>query len=128
VTLRPTVLRDGQDALAAAYGAETSFDYVFHGGSGSDPAEIAEAVGYGVVKMNVATDMQYAYTRAIAGHMFEHYAGVLKVDGDTGDKKAYDPRVWGRKGEEAMAARVAQACHDLRSAGRSLAYTAAPAA
>jgi fructose-bisphosphate aldolase, class II len=128
VKLRPTVLRDGQDALAAVYGAETSFDYVFHGGSGSDPAEIAEAVGYGVVKMNVDTDMQYAYTRAIAGHMFEHYAGVLKVDGDTGDKKAYDPRVFGRKGEEAMAARVAQACHDLSSAGRSLALTAAPAA
>jgi fructose-bisphosphate aldolase, class II len=119
VKLRPTVLRDGQEALAAAYGA--SFDYVFHGGSGSDPEEIAEAVGYGVVKMNVDTDMQYAYTRAIAGHMFERYDTVLKVDGDTGDKKAYDPRVWGRKGEQAMAARVEQACHDLGSAGRSLA-------
>lgn len=120
VKLRPTVLRDGQDALAAVYGADASFDYVFHGGSGSDPKEIADAVAYGVIKMNIDTDMQYAYTRAIAGHMFEGYDGVLKVDGGTGNKKTFDPRMWGRKGEEAMAAGVAQACHDLRSAGRSL--------
>jgi fructose-bisphosphate aldolase, class II len=129
VKLRPAVLRDGQEALAAAYGAEASFDYVFHGGSGSDPREIAEAVGYGVVKMNVDTDMQYAYTRAIAGHMFEGYDGVLRVDGATGNKKTFDPRVWGRKGEEAMAAQVAQACHDLGAASKSLAgaYAAAGA-
>jgi fructose-bisphosphate aldolase, class II len=70
--------------------------------------------------MNVDTDMQYAYTRAVARHMLENYDGVLKVDGGTGDKKAYDPRAWGKKAEAAMAARVAQACDDLRSAGRSL--------
>jgi fructose-bisphosphate aldolase, class II len=128
VKLRPTVLRDGQEALVAAYGADASFDYVFHGGSGSAPEEITKAVGYGVVKLNVDTDMQYAYSRAIAGHMFENYDGVLKVDGGTGDKKAFDPRVWGRKGEEAMAARVAQACENLHSAGRSLAYAASGAA
>jgi fructose-bisphosphate aldolase class II len=121
VKLRPAVLREGQEALARAYGAGVSFDYVFHGGSGSDPADIAAAVDYGVVKMNVDTDMQYAYTRAVAGHMLEHFDGVLKVDGGTGDKKAYDPRVWGKKAEAGMAARVAQACEDLRSAGRSIA-------
>ena len=125
VKLRPAVLREGQEALAEAYGPDASFDYVFHGGSGSDPSDIAAAVDYGVVKMNVDTDMQYAYTRGIAGHMFEHYDGVLKVDGATGDKKAYDPRAWGRKGEASMAARVAQACEDLRSAGRSLLGAAA---
>jgi fructose-bisphosphate aldolase class II len=120
VKLRPAVLGEGQEALAVRYpGAR--FQYVFHGGSGSEPEKIAEAVSYGVVKMNVDTDAQYAYTRPIAGHMLEQYDGVLKVDGGVGDKKAYDPRVWGRKGEEGMAARVAQACRDLGSAGRSLA-------
>ena len=127
VKLRPAVLKEGQEALAAAYGGDTSFDYVFHGGSGSDAADIAAAVDYGVVKMNVDTDMQYAYTRPIAGHMFEHYEGVLRVDGGTGDKKMYDPRVWGKKGEQSMAARVAQACEDLRSAGRSIAARAVTA-
>jgi fructose-bisphosphate aldolase class II len=120
VKLRPDVLKEGQEALAAAFGGDTSFDYVFHGGSGSDPADIAAAVDYGVVKMNVDTDMQYAYTRAIAGHMLENYDGVLRVDGGTGNKKAFDPRVWGKKGEQSMAARVAQACDELRSAAKSL--------
>ncbi len=120
VKLRPKILRDCQEALAARYGEGASFAYVFHGGSGSALAEIREAVDYGVVKMNVDTDMQYAYTRAVAGHMLANYDGVLKVDGGTGDKKAYDPRAWGKKAEAAMAVRVAQACDDLRSAGRSL--------
>src|SRR5207244_3509813 len=83
-----------------------SFDYVFHGGSGSEPEKIAEAVSHGVVKMNVDTDTQYAYTRGIAGHMFKSYDGVLKVDGGVGDKKAYDPRVWGARGEESKAGRI----------------------
>jgi fructose-bisphosphate aldolase class II len=82
---------------------------------------IAEAVSYGVVKMNVDTDLQYAFTRPIAGHMLEAYSGVLKVDGGVGDKKAYDPRAWGRKGEASMAARVVQACEELGSAGKSIA-------
>ena len=120
VKLRPKVLQDGQKALAARYGPDVSFDFVFHGGSGSDPDMIAEAVSYGVVKMNVDTDTQYAYTRPIAGHMLAAYDGVLKVDGGLGDKSAYDPRAWGRKGEESMAARVVQACEELGSAGRSL--------
>jgi fructose-bisphosphate aldolase class II len=121
VKLRPQVLADGQQALATRYGDGTSFQYVFHGGSGSAPEEIAEAVSYGVVKMNVDTDMQYAYTRAAAGHMLENYDGVLKVDGGMGDKKAYDPRVWGKAAEGAMAARVVEACEQLGSAGRSIA-------
>jgi fructose-bisphosphate aldolase class II len=121
VKLRPKVLLEGQQALAGRYGEDVSFDFVFHGGSGSEPEMIAEAVSYGVVKMNVDTDMQYAFTRPIAGHMLAAYEGVLKVDGGVGDKKAYDPRAWGRKGEASMAARVVQACEELGSAGRSVA-------
>jgi fructose-bisphosphate aldolase, class II len=120
VRLRPEILGLGQEALAERFPG-ASFDYVFHGGSGSEPEKIAEAVSYGVVKMNVDTDTQYAYTRGVAGHMFENYEGVLKVDGGVGDKKTYDPRVWGGKGEESMAARVARACQELGSAGRSIA-------
>jgi len=119
VKLRPKVLADGQEALAATRpGAR--FQYVFHGGSGSAPQEIREAVSYGVVKMNMDTDTQYALTRAVVGHMFANYDGVLKVDGGVGRKEAYDPRTWGREAEAAMAARVAEACEQLGSAGRSL--------
>jgi len=119
VQLRPAILREGQDALAAARpGAR--FQYVFHGSSGSSEAEIHEAVSYGVVKMNVDTDMQYAFTRAIAGHVLDRWQGVLRVDGGLADKKAFDPRAWGKAAETAMAARVAQACADVGSAGRSL--------
>jgi fructose-bisphosphate aldolase, class II len=119
VKLRPRVLAEGQEALAAARpGAR--FQYVFHGGSGSAPEQIREAVSYGVVKMNIDTDTQYAFTRAVAGHMFARYDGVLKVDGGVGEKKAYDPRSWGREAEAAMAARVAEACRQLGSAGKSL--------
>lgn len=119
VKLRPRVLAEGQEALAAARrGAR--FQYVFHGGSGSTPQEIREAVSYGVVKMNIDTDTQYAFARAVAGHMFQNYDGVLKLDGGVGRKKAYDPRAWGREAEAAMAARVTEACEQLGSAGRSL--------
>jgi fructose-bisphosphate aldolase, class II len=119
VKLRPEILRDGQKALAAAHPG-AAFQYVFHGGSGSLPEEIAEAVSYGVVKMNVDTDMQYAFTRPIAGHMFDHYDGVLRVDGDVGDKKAFDPRAYGKLAEASMAQRVVQACTELGSAGRTV--------
>jgi fructose-bisphosphate aldolase, class II len=119
VELRPRVLADGQEALAIA-DPGARFRYVFHGGSGSTPEEIREAVSYGVVKMNIDSDTQYAFTRAVAGHMFANYEGVLKVDGGVGRKKAYDPRSWGREAEAAMAARVAEACEQLGSAGRSL--------
>ncbi|MBM6700296.1 class II fructose-bisphosphate aldolase [Bifidobacterium pullorum subsp. saeculare] len=96
------------------------FALVFHGGSGSTPEEIAQAVSHGVVKMNIDTDTQYAFTRAIAGHMFKHYDSVLKVDGEVGEKKFYDPRSWGKKAEKAMAARVVEACQQLGSAGKAL--------
>ncbi|MCD9154189.1 class II fructose-bisphosphate aldolase [Aeromicrobium duanguangcaii] len=117
VKLRPEVLKAAQDAVAAKFGKERPFDFVFHGGSGSLPEEISAAVDYGVVKMNVDTDTQYAFTRPIVGHMFQNYDGVLKVDGEVGNKKAYDPRAWGKAGESGMAARVVEACLNLRSAG-----------
>jgi fructose-bisphosphate aldolase class II len=120
VTLRPGVLKDIQDAVGAKYGKDKPFDLVFHGGSGSALGEIREAITYGVVKMNVDTDTQYAFTRPVAAHMFTHYDGVLKVDGEVGDKKTYDPRSWGKAGEANMAARVVEACADLMSAGKRL--------
>jgi fructose-bisphosphate aldolase class II len=121
VKLRPAVLKEIQDTVGAKYGKEKPFDLVFHGGSGSTLEEIREAISYGVVKMNVDTDMQYAFTRPIAGHMFTNYDGVLKVDGDVGNKKSYDPRTYGKAAEAGMAARVTEACQDLLSTGTKLA-------
>jgi fructose-bisphosphate aldolase class II len=119
VRLRPEILGAGQDALGRAHpGAR--FQYVFHGSSGSSPDELQAAVGHGVVKVNLDSEAQYAFTRAAAGHMFAHYDGVLAVDGGVGDKRAYDPRAWGAAAEAGMAARVAQACEVLGSAGRSI--------
>ncbi len=120
VKLRPAILKEIQDAVGTKYGKDKPFDLVFHGGSGSALEDIREAIGYGVVKMNVDTDTQYAFTRPVAGHMFTNYDGVLKVDGDVGSKKAYDPRSWGKAAEESMTARVVQACQDLLSAGTKL--------
>jgi len=121
VVLRPGILDDIQRAVGQRVGRERPFDLVFHGGSGSLLDEIREAIGYGVVKMNIDTDTQYAFTRPIAGHMFTRYDGVLRVDGEVGDKRAYDPRGYMKLAEASMAARVVQACQDLRSAGTSLA-------
>ncbi len=120
VKLRPSILKEIQDAVGAKYGKDKPFDLVFHGGSGSALEEIREAIGYGVVKMNVDTDTQYAFTRPVAGHMFTNYDGVLKVDGDVGSKKAYDPRTWGKAAEESMTGRVVEACQDLLSVGKKL--------
>ncbi len=120
VQLRPTILRDGQAAVEAKFGPAGRHYLVFHGGSGSSLEEIRETIGYGVVKMNIDTDTQYAFTRPIADHMFTNYAGVLKVDGDVGDKSAYDPRPYLKKAEIGMAARVTQACSDLMSTGHTL--------
>jgi fructose-bisphosphate aldolase, class II len=122
VALRPSILGEIQQAVTARHGESAALDLVFHGGSGSTPTEIAEAVSYGVVKMNLDTDAQYAYTRAVADHMFRNYAGVVRADCDIGDKHAYDPRTWGRSAEQAMAARVVEACNQLGSAGRSLTH------
>jgi fructose-bisphosphate aldolase, class II len=123
VKLRPEVLAEGQEVAAAKLGLPKDakpFDFVFHGGSGSLKSEIEEALGYGVVKMNVDTDTQYAFTRPVAGHMFTNYDGVLKVDGEVGEKKAYDPRTYMKKAEANMCERVVEACNDLHSAGRSI--------
>ncbi|QKW32932.1 class II fructose-bisphosphate aldolase [Actinomadura sp. NAK00032] len=120
VKLRPEVLKEIQDAVGAKYGKDKPFDLVFHGGSGSSLEEIREAVSYGVIKMNIDTDTQYAFTRPVAEHMFRNYDGVLKVDGEVGNKKQYDPRSWGKAAETAMAARIVEAAENLQSAGKKL--------
>ncbi len=120
VKLRPELLAEIQQAVGARVGTDRPFDLVFHGGSGSLLTEIREAISYGVVKMNIDTDTQYAFTRPIADHMLRHYDGVLRIDGAVGDKKAYDPRSFMAKAEGSMAARVTQACEDLKSAGTAM--------
>jgi fructose-bisphosphate aldolase, class II len=122
VKLRPEILKQGQDVVAREFGSadDKPFNLVFHGGSGSAQSEIREALSYGVVKMNVDTDTQYAFTRPVAAHMFSNYDGVLKVDGEVGNKKAYDPRSYLKAAEVGMAARVVEACEDLLSAGQSV--------
>ncbi|TDH55908.1 class II fructose-bisphosphate aldolase [Mycobacterium eburneum] len=123
VKLRPDILGQGQQVAAAKLGlpeGSKPFDFVFHGGSGSLKSEIEEALQHGVVKMNVDTDTQYAFTRPIAAHMFTNYDGVLKVDGEVGNKKTYDPRSYLKKAEANMTERVVEACNDLHCAGKSL--------
>ncbi|MGH8924991.1 MAG: class II fructose-bisphosphate aldolase [Acidimicrobiia bacterium] len=120
VQLRPSILRDGQEAMERKFGPQGGHFLVFHGGSGSSLEEIRETLDYGVVKMNIDTDTQYAFTRPIADHMFSNYSGVMKVDGDVGDKSTYDPRSYMKKAEAGMAKRVVKACADLRSAGQRI--------
>jgi len=123
VKLRPEILKAAQEAVSEKLGLPAGskpFDLVFHGGSGSSAEEIAAAVSYGVVKMNVDTDTQYAFTRPAAAHMFTNYDGVLKVDGEVGNKKLYDPRAWGKAAEAGMAARVVEACQNLSSTGQTV--------
>lgn len=120
VKLRPEILKNGQAAVVAKHGAKAKMDLVFHGGSGTPVEEIRETLNYGVVKMNIDTDTQYTFTRPIAEHMFKNYDGVLKVDGEIGDKKQYDPRTYLKKAEASMAARLVQAAQDLRSDGKTL--------
>jgi fructose-bisphosphate aldolase class II len=120
VRLEPKILRDGQAAVTERFGEDARHYLVFHGGSGSSLEEIHETLGYGVIKMNVDTDCQYAYTRPIVDHMFSNYTGVLRVDGDVGDKKAYDPRSYLKKAEAGMARRVVEACEMLKSSDRSI--------
>ncbi len=120
VKLKPSILKDCQEAVVKQYGEEARFYLVFHGGSGSELRDIHEAIDYGVVKMNIDTDTQYAFTRPIANHMMKNYDGVLKVDGEVGNKKTYDPRTYLALGEAAMAERVKQAVHDLKGSGTTL--------
>ena len=120
VKLRPEILKEIQDACGEKYGKDKPFDLVFHGGSGSTAQEVSDAVDYGVIKMNVDTDTQYAFSRPVVEHMFKNYDGMLKIDGEVGNKKMYDPRSWGKAAEAGMAARVVEACEALRSAGTAL--------
>jgi fructose-bisphosphate aldolase class II len=120
VKLRPKILKDGQAAVMEKHGADAEMDLVFHGGSGSLLEEIRETLDYGVVKMNVDTDTQYAFTRPIVGHMMKGYDDVLKIDGEIGNKKVYDPRSYLKAGEQGMADRVCVACADLLSEGKTL--------
>ncbi|MDJ0320588.1 class II fructose-bisphosphate aldolase [Pseudarthrobacter sp. PS3-L1] len=119
VKLRPELLKQIQAEVGAKLGKDKPFDLVFHGGSGSSDQEIADAVSFGVIKMNVDTDTQYAFTRPVAGHMLANYDGVLKVDGEVGNKKMYDPRVWGASAEAGMAARIVDSARQLGSLGKT---------
>jgi fructose-bisphosphate aldolase class II len=121
VKLQPSILKDCQDAVVARFGEAARFYLVFHGGSGSDLRDIHAALDHGVVKMNIDTDMQYAFTRAVADHFFRSYDGVLKVDGEVGDKKAYDPRSYLARAEAAVAGRVKRAVEELRATGTTMA-------
>jgi fructose-bisphosphate aldolase class II len=120
VQLRPGILKEGQEALKREFGVDAYFWLVFHGGSGSSQEDIHETLEYGVIKMNVDTDTQYAFTRAIAAHMFTNYDGVLKIDGEVGNKKAYDPRLYLKKAEQSMTDRIMQSVDDLKAAGTTL--------
>lgn len=120
VKLRPAILKQGQDAVVAKYGEDAAFDLVFHGGSGSSLEEIRETLEYGVIKMNVDTDTQYAFTRPLVEHFFKNYDGVLKIDGEVGNKKVYDPRGYLKKGETGMKERVIEAVKNLRGEGTTL--------
>lgn len=120
VKLRPDILKQGQDAVIAKYGQSAEFDLVFHGGSGSAKHEIKETLEYGVVKMNIDTDTQYAFSRPVADHVFKNYDGLLKLDGEVGNKKVYDPRSFLKKAEQGLADRMIEACNDLESAGKSI--------
>ncbi len=120
VKLKPTILRDGQKAVTDKHGAAAEMDLVFHGGSGTPLEEIRETLGYGVIKMNIDTDTQYAFSRPIVDHVFKNYDGMLKIDGEVGDKKLYDPRNYLKKGENGLCARLKEACDDLLSTGKTL--------
>lgn len=120
VKLRPEILRDGQQAVMEKYGSDAEFDLVFHGGSGTPEDQLRATLDYGVVKMNIDTDTQYAFTRPIVDHIMKNYDGVLKIDGEIGNKKAYDPRAYLKAAEKGVADRLCQACDDLFSSGKTI--------
>lgn len=120
VKLRPDILKQGQDAVTAKYGADAAFDLVFHGGSGTPENQLRETLEYGVIKMNIDTDTQYAFTRPIVDHIMKNYDGVLKIEGEIGLKKVYDPRSYLKAAEAGVATRMAQACDDLKSSGNTI--------
>jgi fructose-bisphosphate aldolase class II len=130
VKLRPEILKNSQALVQKECGTATNpLDLVFHGGSGSEKEKIAEALGYGVFKMNIDTDTQFAFSAPV-GKFVEANSKAFKyqIDPDDGTpyKKQYDPRKWLRAAEEGMIARLDEAFADLRSAGRSLAQPGKP--
>lgn len=120
VKLKPTILKNGQAAVEKELGAASRHWLVFHGGSGSELSEIHETLNYGVIKMNIDTDTQYAYTKPVAEHMFTNFDKVLKVEGEVGNKKFYDPRAWLKKAENHMTERIKQAIIDLKADNKTV--------
>ena len=141
VKLTPTILRDGQKAVMDKHGDGAEMDLVFHGGSGSSLEELRETLDYGVIKMNIDTDTQYAFTHPVVGHVCENLAGLLKVEDigileetgvgleshkdairteEVGIKKLYDPRAYLKKAEQSLCDRLKRACDDLLSTGNSI--------
>jgi fructose-bisphosphate aldolase class II len=120
VKLRPEILKNGQEAVISKFGQAAEFDLVFHGGSGTPSDQLQETLDYGVIKMNIDTDTQYAFTRPVVDHIMKNYDGVLKIDGEIGAKKAYDPRAYIKLGENGVATRMGEACDDLKSSGQTI--------
>jgi fructose-bisphosphate aldolase class II len=121
VKLTPKILKNSQEFITKKYGVEENhIDFVFHGGSGSTLEEIREAIGYGVVKMNIDTDLQFAFTEGIRDYMQEKEAFIATQIGNPDgaeqpNKKYYDPRKWLRLGEETFKTRLKQAFSDLNN-------------
>jgi fructose-bisphosphate aldolase class II len=127
VKLRPEILDASQRLAQREEGLEGNpFDFVFHGGSGSDPSDIRRAIAFGVFKMNIDTDIQFAFAQGVGGYVAQHpNAFRFQLDPESGKplKKAYDPREWLRAGEKQIVDRLAQAFEELGSAGRTVART-----
>src|SRR5690554_3042089 len=121
VKLTPVILKNSQEFISEKYGVgKNTIDFVFHGGSGSSVEEIREAISYGVIKMNIDTDMQYAFMSGVRDYMKEKEAYLQSQIGnpdgdDVPNKKYYDPRVWLRKGEDSFVKRLKKAFEDLNN-------------
>jgi fructose-bisphosphate aldolase class II len=121
VKLTPKILKNSQDYISEKYGVtENTVDFVFHGGSGSTLEEIREAIGYGVIKMNIDTDLQFAFTVGIRDYMVDNIDYLKTQIGnpegaEVPNKKYYDPRKWLRKGEETFKTRLSKAFEDLNN-------------
>jgi fructose-bisphosphate aldolase class II len=121
VKLTPKILRNSQEYISKKYNVEHNhIDFVFHGGSGSTLEEIREAIGYGVIKMNIDTDLQYAFTEGVRDYMHSKKDYLMSQIGnpegaDVPNKKYYDPRVWLREGEKTFVDRLKKAFEDLNN-------------
>ena len=121
VKLTPKILKNSQDYISEKYGVtENTVDFVFHGGSGSTLEEIREAIGYGVIKMNIDTDLQFAFTEGIRDYMVDNIDYLKTQIGnpegvEVPNKKYYDPRKWLRMGEETFKTRLTKAFEDLNN-------------